>query len=161
MVVYILVFDVLANYKKHSIFNLTLLFPFTLAIALSLFSFKTEHLLCYSSFFFLGTLFMSPDSDVADKVKLLSLRGILTLPFWFYSKIFRHRGMSHWVIIGTLTRILWLLLLFTMGYICIYHRCFTLVDILAFYQLHKEWIYSAALGLCVADIGHLLLDYPK
>ena len=59
--------------------------------------------------------------DLANKIKFRSWRGILTLPFRGYALFFRHRGISHSFLFGTLTRVLWLLLLFIVVS-CVYQQ---------------------------------------
>ena len=104
---------------------------------------------------------MNPDLDLIHQIKLFSLRGLLTLPFRFYSKIFKHRGLSHSIIFGTATRILWLsgvaLLLFYVAYRTIPTEK-TFLYYLNYYKLYV--IYGLA-GIVLADWCHLALDYQK
>lgn len=148
----------MANYRTHTLFNLILFLPISALAIYFFFESPLNKIALYGGAFAYGTLYMSPDSDVADKCKLLSLRGILTLPFRPYSKLFAHRGISHWLFIGTLTRILWLILLFTLAYTCIYQHTFSLKPIINFYQNNHLDVHYCVAGLIIADIGHLLLD---
>ena len=49
---------------------------------------------------------MNPDLGLVHKIKLFSLRGFITLPFRGYSKIFKHKGISHSFLLGSFTRII-------------------------------------------------------
>ena len=71
-------------------------------------------------------LLLTPDIDLPGRtheewrlLKRLPIIGKLWLMFWAgYGQGFKHRGVSHWPIIGTATRLLWLfspLLLFNLG----------------------------------------------
>ncbi|MDE3048256.1 MAG: DUF2227 family putative metal-binding protein, partial [Verrucomicrobiota bacterium] len=91
--------------------------------------------------FLYGTFFLHPDLDIAYKIKLFSLKGLLTLPFRPYSYLFRHRGISHMPVVGTLTRVLWLSLLLWL-----------------FCGLTLPPLWFALAGLAVADLFHILLD---
>ncbi|MCF7806397.1 MAG: metal-binding protein [Simkaniaceae bacterium] len=151
----------MANYRTHSFFNLLLILPLA-AFAIIYFLQPTRFdLYIFIAAFGYATLFMSPDSDIANKIKLFSLRGLMTLPFRPYSKIFAHRGISHWLIIGTLTRIAWLAFLFIIIYTFIYKKTMSLNPILHFYNVHKTSVLYCFSGLCISDMGHLLLDRKK
>ena len=149
----------MASYKTHTLFNLSFFLPATALLLFYLFHPSRADLIAYSASFVYGTLYMGPDADVADKIKLLSLRGIMSLPFRPYSKLFAHRGISHWLIIGTATRIIWLASLLIIPYI-IYKRSFSLYPLVSFYTTYKSTIIYALSGLCLSDFGHLLLDIP-
>src|SRR3989304_2034863 len=97
----------MALYKKHVKFNIFFL-PLILFFIFYIFKSSFLHLTIFSLTFIYSTLFMSPDLDLANQIKFFSIRGFFTLPFRFYSIFFRHRGLSHYPIIGSLTRILWL-----------------------------------------------------
>ena len=90
------------KYKTHNRFNLLFSMPLFIFGAYKFFSADKFELLFFSSSFIYASLFMSPDVDIAHKVKIFSIRGAFNLPFYFYSKIFRHRGVSHHVFLGTL-----------------------------------------------------------
>lgn len=71
--------------------------------------------------------------------------------WWPYAKAFRHRGISHWPVIGTCSRIL---------YISVYVALFTIV--LALFNKSVRLLYSWELpvlvGLMLSDSVHALLD---
>jgi uncharacterized metal-binding protein len=149
----------MSDYKGHSLFNLMLFLPITLGLAYYFLNRNLDCLALYAGSFVFGTLLMSPDADIARKVKVRSLRGFFLILFRPYSRLFKHRGVSHWVIIGTLTRVAWLFMLFSIGYTLFYQRTLSIEPLILFCKTHKEPIYYSLGGLCLADIGHLLLDH--
>lgn len=74
--------------------------------------------------------------------------------YWLpYALLTKHRGLSHWPVFGTLTRVLWLIPAFFVI------RWFLLGDLNI-----QEWLFNLPclcmfLGLCLADFGHYLRDY--
>jgi len=149
------------KYSTHTTFNLSLSFPLILT-ALYLYSHPTPLQLGFFSIAFIyTTLFMHPDMDIAYKIKKLSLRGFLSLPFIGYANLFRHRGISHTLILGSITRILWLCaVVFIICYA--FNLCFFTKTSLTLYCIHykKEMLYGF-IGICTADASHLLLDKLK
>ena len=145
----------MSNYKTHSSFNLLIALPLFLSIGYFYLHLGTMSLVAFGVIFSYGTLFLSPDLDLTYLVKTTSIRGLLTLPFRPYSRLFRHRGLSHMPFVGTLTRVIWLSLIIlgifyalNMG-----HQPF-----LSFIKVHREiFLYSLG-GLIAADLCHLLLD---
>jgi uncharacterized metal-binding protein len=144
----------MANYKTHVRFNLFLALPVLLGASWAVARPSLQTLLLFSSVFAYATLFFSPDLDLAHQIKLFSLRGLLTLPFRLYSMIFRHRGISHHPLFGTITRLAW------MGG-CFYAVLFLFFSIKnpssIFLDYRQEFIYGISAIFC-ADLSHLLLD---
>ena len=149
------------KYSTHTTFNLSLSFPLILA-GLYLYIHPTNTQLgIFSIAFIYTTLFMHPDMDVAHKIKRSSLRGVLSLPFIGYAKVFKHRGISHTLILGSLTRILWLCAVaLIIGYGL--NLCFLTKQSLIHYCMYykKELLYGL-IGICSADASHLALDKLK
>ena len=147
----------MSNYKTHTKFNLLLALPLLIAFFYYFLHTPVFYIGIFSSCFAYSSLFMNPDVDLAHQIKLFSLRGFLTLPFRFYSRIFHHRGLSHNVFLGSVTRILWLsLFLFLVLYLIDLpldkkNSCYFCVK----YQ--KELLFGF-MGIVSADICHLLLD---
>ena len=148
----------MSTYRTHTFFNLSFFLPLSFVTIFYFFAPNRFDLIVYSLSFAYATLFMTPDADLANKVKLFSLRGLMTLPFRPYSFLFSHRGISHWFIVGTITRILWLSLLFIAIYTLVYQRSLSLEPILEFYQVHKLSLLYCFAGLSISDLGHLILD---
>lgn len=149
----------MANYKAHSTFNLLLLLP--LATWGMLHFFKPDKQLgaAFIAAFAYSTLFMSPDVDLAHQNKLFSVKGILTLPFRLYSRIFAHRGLSHVPIIGTLTRLAYLGAIGLVCYYCMNKAIPDLESLKVLYQTYDTLILYGVAGIVVADVGHLTLDF--
>jgi len=147
----------MSQYKTHSEFNCVLL-PFLIGAIVFFFNPTFKTLIYFSFAFLYGTFFMSPDLDLARKIKLFSLRGFFSIPFRSYSYIFKHRGISHSVLFGTVTRIAWLFL-FILGVLyVIYKKSVTQKDLALFLKTHQEILTYIFFGLFAADLGHLFLD---
>jgi uncharacterized metal-binding protein len=149
------------KYSTHATFNLTLSFPLILA-GLYIYIHPTNlQLAVFSLAFIYTTLFMHPDMDVAHKIKKSSLRGILSLPFIGYAKIFKHRGISHTLMLGSLTRILWLsifiLIVSYVGNLCF----FTKKSLVLYCILYQQELLYGLIGIFTADASHLFLDKLK
>jgi len=85
----------------------------------------------------LSGVFITPDHDLAE-----SRWSIWQL----YGKFFSHRGVSHWPVIGTLTRIAYLSPI-PIAFFAYSHWHFP-------WPLFGKWL----LWLCIADIVHVTLD---
>ncbi|HEV3269026.1 MAG TPA: DUF2227 family putative metal-binding protein [Candidatus Rhabdochlamydia sp.] len=147
----------MANYKIHTGFNLFLMLPILIGLGYYFLQPSEKALIIFTATFIYATLFMSPDLDLVHKIKLFSLRGLLTLPFRGYSKIFKHRGISHSLLLGSFTRIIWLSsLLFLFSFSFSFSE-----NLLSFYKHFKTYFIYALIGICLADWSHLLLDVKK
>ncbi|MDR2539936.1 MAG: DUF2227 family putative metal-binding protein [Chlamydiales bacterium] len=147
----------MANYKTHTGFNLFLVLPILVGFGHYFFHLSEKALMSFVATFTYATLFMSPDLDLVHKVKLFSLRGFITLPFRGYSKIFRHRGISHSFLFGSLTRIIWLSsLLFLLSFSFSFSE-----NIFSFYKHFKTSFIYVLAGICLSDWSHLFLDVKK
>lgn len=151
----------MALYKTHTKFNLIIALPIVIYFLCCTIHPKTNYLITFSLSFVYSTLFMNPDMDVANKIKLFSFRGIMTLPFRLYSIFFSHRGLSHRLIIGTFTRILFLSLLFVAIMALIDYSFNSKIFFMNFYYSYKKYIIYGFFGIFLADFCHLLLDLKK
>lgn len=151
----------MANYKTHSIFNVFLVLPlFTMSIYFYLHPTRFQLLIFIITFVY-TTLFMSPDMDLAYKIKWHSLRGLLSLPFRSYARVFKHRGLSHSLLLGSLTRILWLsLFILLLLYACNW-VFFSKKTLLTSYTLYKREFFYGFCGIWLADSSHVFLDKLK
>ncbi len=148
----------MSQYKTHAKFNLFLALPIVLGVLFYLFHPTWRQMSLFGGCFVYSTLFMSPDMDLAHQIKFFSIRGMLTSPFRLYSKIFSHRGMSHSILFGTLTRIGFLSLLALLS-LWLINQTFPNPDtFLIFLKSHQVMILYAFSGLFIADLCHLLLD---
>lgn len=148
----------MSNYRGHTAFNMAIGLPL-IGLTQYFYAVASETLFAlFCASFVYGTLFMSPDLDLAKNIRLLSLRGFLTLPFRSYSRFFRHRGLSHSIFFGTLTRLLWLAL---WGVAIVFVSAKFRPNpkpYVAFFKANQIYFYFAIAGLFLADMMHLLLD---
>ncbi len=151
----------MANYKIHSTFNLCLALPLLVTGIYYIFHPARDFLLTFIAAFGYSTLFMNPDLDLANKIKLVSIRGFLTLPFRSYSLIFRHRGISHSLFFGSATRILWLTGIGALIFYLLYKTLPSEKALSTLYYSYKYYLFYAFAGICLADWSHLLLDLKK
>ena len=114
-----------------------------------------------------ATLMFSPDTDVMPKKR----SGILQFFLYPYSILFKHRGLSHMIVIGTLTRIFYGLIvcsiafyvLHGLGHISISHTDF--LDGLGIFLTHYDYnlfeyqvVTWIILGMISADLCHIIVD---
>lgn len=132
-------------YRTHVRFNLLIALPLSILALTQVSEGTAERLVSFAGTFVYGTLFLHPDLDLARQVKLFSIKGLLTFPFRPYSRLFSHRGISHWPLVGTLTRIGWAYGILTLlGY--------------AFPPLSSVETAFLLGGFAAADLFHILLD---
>ncbi len=148
----------MSGYKTHSSFNLFLALPALVAADYYFLHTPYSLLLTFISSFAYTTLFMSPDLDLVHNIKITSLRGLLSLPFRFYSKVFSHRGISHSFFFGSLTRIVWLFCLATLIFFLLNKTLPTAYSLKKFYRIYEDYLLYGLAGICLADWCHLLLD---
>ncbi|MGB0356617.1 MAG: DUF2227 family putative metal-binding protein [Cytophagales bacterium] len=156
------------GYKKHTLFNLFVGLPLCLLVMYYGFAPTREMMIFFAGSFAYCTLFMSPDLDLAYHIKPWSIRGILAFPFLLYAKKFRHRGISHSIFLGSISRIIWLGLWLacfaTLAYFIVPSAYFPQMlkskhSLIGFFKVYKPQIFYAIGGLCCADWGHIILDY--
>ncbi len=110
--------------------------------------------------YFFGTFLFSPDMDLARSEAMYNW-GLLRLLWYPYAKFLRHRGLSHIPILGTLSRVVYLLI---MAYFGVFLANLTLgfnwqlsiSDLL--HQIDRTLFASALLGLFLPDLFHILAD---
>lgn len=148
----------MALYKTHTFFNLFLALPLSLAIMYFLLHASFFSMGIFSGTFAYSTLFMNPDLDLANNIKLFSIRGCLTLPFRLYAKVFKHRGLSHHIILGSISRIVWLAAWGALIFLIFYKTLPNPTTLYRYYLKNKSHIHTIFLSICIADWSHLLLD---
>lgn len=151
----------MSSYKGHCAFNILLALPL-LAVAQFYFFHPKPHLLfVFIGTFMYTTLFMSPDLDLVHNIKLFSLRGFFSLPFRAYSKVFKHRGISHSFFLGFLTRIGWLVGIALVIFFIFYQTLPSETTYLTTWKHYKPFFLYGLVGICLADWAHLLLDMKR
>lgn len=148
-------------YKQHAQFNIFIALPILLGVIYYFLHPIRPLMITFTGAFVYSTLFMNPDLDLAHQIRLGSIRGILSLPFRSYSKVFSHRGLSHNVLLGSFTRIAWLLGWAAIIFLIVYKSLPTQKSILRFYKAYEPFILYGFGGVCFADWGHLLLDMKE
>ncbi len=145
-------------YKQHAQFNIFIALPLFLG-AMHYFLHPVRNLmLTFTGAFVYSTLFMNPDLDLASQIRLFSIRGFFTLPFRSYAKLFSHRGLSHNLVLGSFTRIAWLVGWGGLIFFIVYRTLPTQGTFLKFYKHYQPFILYSLGGICLADWSHLLLD---
>ena len=151
----------MAMYRGHAHFNLLIALPILLGGMYYFMHPHTYFIITFASTFIYSTLFMNPDLDLANQIRLFSVRGILSLPFRSYAKFFSHRGLSHNLIFGSLTRIAWLMGWALLFFLIIYKTMPEKHTLLKLYKHYQPFILYGFAGICLADWGHLLLDMKE
>lgn len=151
----------MALYKTHTLFNLCLALPLTLVSMYFFFHSSFFNIAIFAGVFTYSTLFMNPDLDLANSIKLFSIRGFLTLPFRSYAKIFKHRGLSHHIVLGSLSRILWLGVWGALIFLIVYKILPNPSSLYRFYLKNQSIMHTIFFAICIADWSHLLLDRKK
>jgi len=152
----------MSNYAGHAKFNLLLLLPLAGAAAFFV-GLPPKSALWAAGAFAYGTLFMSPDLDLAYQLRTTSLRGILSLPFRSYARLFSHRGLSHNVVFGTATRLGWLTMWILLA-LFLWNMVAPLLHLRAakpfeeYLRQYQPQLICCLAGLLLADWGHLFLD---
>lgn len=148
----------MSNYKTHAKFNIFVALPLLLVGIYFLIPHNNQSLIIFGAAFTYATLFMSPDMDLAHQIKFWSIRGLLTAPFRLYSKVFSHRGLSHSILFGTLTRVGYIALL-VIGCLWVFtHFQPSQAGFLTFLRTHQTILTFALAGVFLADLCHLVLD---
>lgn len=142
---------------KHSLISVALAVP-SAALGLVLGDWVGAFSCCVGC---LSGIILSPDLD--QETLTTSETIFLKIPFvgWIgtavmfalflpYAIMFKHRGVSHWPLIGTITRVLYLGLFAIIAYLC--WNVNLVKPVLPYLPL---WF----LGLVISDCGHFLRDY--
>ncbi|MDN3509544.1 MAG: DUF2227 family putative metal-binding protein [Candidatus Neptunochlamydia sp.] len=151
----------MAMYKRHAKFNIFIALPILLGVMYYFLHPVRGLMLTFSGAFVYSTLFMNPDLDLANQIRVFSIRGFLTFPFRSYAKFFSHRGLSHNVVLGSFTRIAWLMGWGFLSFLVFYKTLPSKEGLLSLYEHYQPFILYGLAGVCLADWGHLLLDRKK
>lgn len=148
----------MSNYKGHVRYNFTRMLPFCLCALFLWQKADFQQLGAFSASFIYATLYMNPDLDLVHQVRLFSWRGLFTLPFRFYSIIFRHRGLSHHIVLGTLSRLFWAFGVYLFFFYLLYESFDGVEAFRSVFYRNKTMSYYIIGGVFFADVGHILLD---
>lgn len=108
----------------------------------------------------LSGVLISPDLDLMENgnYSLVILRrrspvlsGLWKVLWWPYGTLSHHRGVSHWPVIGTLLRVIYMALPIIAVTMLLYYFGFPV-------KLHVPWLVPVTMGLMIADFIHIVLD---
>lgn len=161
----------MANGKAHDRFNLYIGAFLSFALYFEIFiPCPTKGLLGFVIGWFVATFIFSPDTDLRPKDRTLFLKYLL----FPYALLFKHRGISHSFFWGTLSRLLYTLVMggiiifviHRMGYISfgVMNYYDFLISFVKNYDYGKEvyqfvtWLW---IGHVLADGAHIFLDHTS
>lgn len=109
--------------------------------------------------YFFGTFLLSPDMDLNTSDPMKNW-GVLRLLWRPYAQLFKHRGFSHVPILGTLTRIVYIVLLVYV--LCaVANALFDMgweLSIDNLKDIDKKSVLCGLCGLCLPDLFHIVAD---
>lgn len=146
--------------KTHDIINL-------LVLPVAVYYLQPENLYGFLAGYLIGTFFLSPDNDIyhSSPNKRWKFLKFIWKP---YTKIFSHRGVSHVPVLGSITKLLYLLTILIMVLALLFpiiklikpdivkNLNFSYVD-LKNYLIHPLSI-SFLIGLILSEIIHVITD---
>jgi len=155
-----------ASGRTHDLINLSVL-------PVAVYYLQPESFTGFVAGYLAGTFFLSPDNDIyhSKPNKRWKYLRIIWLP---YTKLFSHRGVSHIPVIGSITKILYLMFVFTIlgvlfaGGVYIYDKQLfgklingyinglTSETVLSI--LKHPYTVSFAIGLILSEIVHIATD---
>lgn len=128
-----------------------------MTIALAIFVWQDiltwSHWLFGMLIYFLSILFFTPDLDT-DSIVIHRWRH-LSIIWWLFRKLNKHRGLIHTPILGTILKLCYLLLIFSpiwLLYLYTPNIPFSLQD-------HWKYCLVGIGVISIADMFHILLDY--
>lgn len=112
--------------------------------------FKINVIFAFVSSYLFSLFWLSPDLDFDKGSKSLKRWGPLKFLWYPYKEIFKHRGVSHNIFIGPLTRLLYiitpLLALVALGIIYLPQ------------EVNWDMLAAIAAGLWLPDVSHCIVD---
>ncbi|MGD1894816.1 MAG: DUF2227 family putative metal-binding protein [Cyclobacteriaceae bacterium] len=114
-------------------------------------------------------IFISPDLDMRQRTvsETTLLRwslgiGYIWIFLWYpYAMLFRHRGISHTPIIGTVTRVLYLLAIAVLVQYLAHTFAAAQWSIWDWVKEYQRFIAIFIGGLAISDLGHWVLDHVR
>lgn len=160
----------MASGRGHERFNFTVLFIILAGYVLSEFyhtysswSIDRSFMASFTAAFVIGTLFITPDLDLAENQVLAKKNwGILGRIWIPYGYVFSHRGLSHAWFLGPLTRLIYLAglvgLIFITTFIVTDTTGFTLGITINAHFPTPTVLLGGIIGFYVSQWTHLLAD---
>lgn len=141
--------------KTHLAIEL-LLFPFALTLFYITLSHEWNDLGLFVVSYLVSSLWLSPDLDL-KRNNALRRWGLFRWIWWPYSQLFKHRGLSHHILWGPLSRIVYLgILVGGILYFFVVQNVIQAETLSAF--LAKKALFITLLGLYMPNIIHIVVD---
>lgn len=148
----------MAEYRTQAAFVILLLLPLaTFAMAYNA-HIAPEFTAIFILATLYGTFFVSPSCDLGMSIKLLSFRGIMSLPFKSYAMIFRFTTLSRMMVVGTLTRLFWLAAWVIGAFFAIHYFSHSYSSFQSYVLNYQMYLLYAFVGLAIADCAHVAFD---
>lgn len=147
--------DIMPNYAKHDTFNFTIgmILVISLLIIVNVITDDPIYVICGFIGYVFGITLFTPDLDTDSKVAHRWRH--LGFIWKIYRKLTHHRGISHKPLIGTIHRIVYILIVFS-PFIVIY----MLVPNIPFsFMDYWKYILIAVSMIFISDLFHITLDY--
>jgi len=113
----------------------------------------SESLIAFAGGFAFSMLFLSPDLDLA-RSRPAKQWGVLSILWWPYARLFRHRGLSHHIVWGPLTRLVYLGALIA----AVYGGLVAAVGMPALPQGALTHGVAVLVGIYVPNVAHVVAD---
>ncbi|MCR4404176.1 MAG: metal-binding protein [Candidatus Acetothermia bacterium] len=112
-------------------------------------------LLCFSAAYLFSSLWLSPDLDLRsnDARRRWGALGFIWVP---YTKVFKHRGLSHNLLLGPLTRVGYL---FLVGFLVLQALNYLGVRADFHLRISSEILAMIGIGLYLPNVLHILYDH--
>lgn len=139
--------------ERHLQIELILWLPFTVG-----FYFLTAslmHSLIFTGAYLVSSLLLSPDLDLKEN-RPRRRWGVLSFIWWPYVRIFKHRGVSHSLLFGPLTRLGYLAVLLALLIAVLYYLQISLPQLRV--PLSREVLIALLSGLYAPNLLHVLVD---
>ena len=122
---------------------------------LYLYELRWPELLTFAGAYLFSSLMLSPDLDLRSNSarRRWGILGFIWVP---YTKVFKHRGLSHNLLLGPLTRIGYLFLL---GALVVFALNYFGLRANIRVQLDKEILAMIGIGLYLPNVLHILYDH--
>jgi uncharacterized metal-binding protein len=116
-------------------------------------SLSAETLAAFACGFAFGMFFLSPDLDLA-RSRPAKRWGILSILWWPYARLFRHRGLSHHIFWGPLTRLAYLAVIAAAAYFALG----AMMGRPVLPRLVHVEVLAVLLGVYTPNVVHVLVD---
>ena len=106
-----------------------------------------------------GTYLLSPDMDLNTSDPMKNW-GVLRLLWRPYANVFKHRGLSHMPIVGTLTRVVYILIV-VYALSAVANAFLDLgwkMSLDDLKKIDRNSVFWGVFGLCLPDLFHILAD---